>query len=521
MSSQRRRAWVGRIVAVTALGAAITTVVAGCSSTGGPTAGDSSTPVSGGTLTLGVGMAITNFDPYEGSSQNNILDKTVYQNLVQYDANLNPEPDAATAWTFNSDSTSVTITLRDEKFSDGTPLTANDVVTGVTRALDPKAGLSQVGTAAFIKSATAVDDHTVEVDFTSPTSKDRVFDWMFIFPVVEGSKNDPTALQTTTAGSGPFMLDSYNPGTDLTLVRNPNYFDAGKPYLDKVVYRFFSDQDGMVAALQSGDIQGALWEDVKYDQQVQGAGFQLYGGTGEVETLYLNPTMAPFDDLACRQAVLRAVDRDKIRTISQGDNGDVVPLPFPANSPANDPSLLDQIGYDADAAKAGIAANCSTTTATADVQPGSDASNLFTVLQADLKDVGFDLQLKNIDTANFLSDLRAGKVQVDAFPTLNPFRSPVSLATNRGLSADDALNYEWFGVGVPADYKAAVAQAASAVSDSDIAAATKAFNKALVDNAWATGVYTKVERFTMSPKVQGFAFTPANQFVLTDAFVTQ
>lgn len=481
---------------------------------------DGGEPVAGGTLTLGVGLQLLDFDPFNGTNQNYIIDKTLYSNLIRYTPDLEPEPDLASEWTIADDNLSVTITLREAGFADGTPVTSADVVAGVARAKDPAIALTQAGVASFISAATAVDDRTVRVDFTEPTNEDRVLDWMFFFPVVEASKNNPDTLKTEAAGSGPFMVDSYSPGTQLTLVPNPNYYDPDQPYLDKVVYRFFSDQDGMVSALQSGDVDGTVWQELRYDQQLQSS-FELIDASPSAETMlfYVNPTMAPFDDVDCRVAVMRAIDREKVLRSIQGDSGQIVPGPFPPSSPAFDEGLFDEVGYDAAAAKAGIAESCATTSAVVPATPSTGVTQGLTIIQSDLAAVGFDLQLQSMDQATFATLLRDGKAQAAMFPTVNPFRSVASLSTNRGFSGGEN-NYWWFGAGVPEDYRTALTAVGDALTPEEIATANAQFNQALLANSWTTGMYTKIGRFALGENVQGWGFSPSNQLELGGVYLS-
>ena len=495
------------------------TACGGGSGDSGDTGGTGGKPVDGGTLTLGVGLQLADFDPFNGINQNYVMDKTLYSYLITYDSKLQPHPDMATSWEFAPDNASVTIKLRTAEFADGTPVTANDVVVGVQRALNPQTGLTQGGVASFIRSATAVDDHTVRVDFNQPTTQDRVLDWMFYFPVVQAAKDDPTQLKTAPAGSGPFVVDSFQPGNSLTLKRNPHYFGA-KPHLDKVVYRFFDDQDAMVAALQSGDVQGTVWQELRYDQQLKGQ-YDLVDGSSSALTLlfYLNPQIAPFDDVDCRKAVMKALDRQKILTATQGTTGQIVPGPFPPTSPVYDKTLLKQNGFDLAAAKKGIASSCSTTTATGVVQPSAGVSTAMTILQADLKQAGFTLNLQNMDNASYIPALRTGKIAATMYPTVNPFRSPASLATNRAFSGG-AENYWWAGKGVPGDYVTALTAVQQAQTPEQQKAAAAQFNQALLADSWATGMYTQIDRFALGKDVHGFAFSPSDQLVLTGTWVS-
>jgi peptide/nickel transport system substrate-binding protein len=515
------RARRARHLAGIALAAAVAVVLTACGTAGPSEPAATGDPVKGGTLTLGVGLQLLDFDPFNGTNQNYIVTKALYSNLIRYTPDLKPESDLATEWKIAEDHRSVTVTLRQAGFADGTPVTAGDVVAGVARAKDPKIALTQAGVASFIDSATAVDERTVRVDFTEPTNEDRILDWMFYFPVVEAAKNNPDALKTQAAGSGPFMVKSYTPGTELTLVPNPNYYDPKQPYLDEVVYRFFSDQDGMVSALQSGDLDGTVWQELRYDAQLKDS-FQLIDASPSAETMlfYVNPTMAPFDDVDCRQAVIRAIDREKVLRSIQGESGQVVPGPFPPSSPAFDEALFKKVGYDADAAAKGIAASCATTTAVAPSTPSTGVAQGLTIIQADLAAVGFDLKLENMDQATFATLLRDGKAQVAMFPTVNPFRSVASLATNRGFSGGEN-NYWWFGKGVPADYRAALDAARDALTPDEIASGNAGFSAALIDNSWMTGLYTKIGRFALSDAVQGWSFSPANQLELGGVYLTR
>ncbi|MBQ0827220.1 ABC transporter substrate-binding protein [Streptomyces tagetis] len=464
-------------------------------------------------------MQFADFDPYNGAPENNIIAGTLYSNLIEYDKDLTPKPDVATEWTMAPDRRSVTITLRETTFGDKTPLTAADVVEGVKRATDPKTALTVGGVSSFIDSAQAVDDHSVKVTFKEPTGEDRVLDWMFYFPVVKSGGNDPEKLKTQPAGSGPYLLDSYQPGDRMVLKANPDYYDAAKVSVKKVVYQFFNDQDSLVAALQSGDVDGTAFQELRYDQQLKGR-YQLIDGSESAATMlfYLNPTKAPFDDADCRRAVMRAVDRDKILQAVQGKTGTTVPGPFPPSSPAYDASLMDEVGFDAAAAKSGIAASCSTKSATAVVQPSPGVSQGLTIVQADLAAAGFDLRLQNVDSANFATQLRAGKVQTAMFITVNPFRSPASLATNRGFSGGEG-NYWWFGKGVPENYQKALTAVQQAITDDQQKAANDQFNRALLEASWTTGIYTQINRFAMADHVKGFRVNPVNHLILDDVTV--
>src|SRR5690606_39658119 len=71
--------------------------------------------------------------------------------------------------------------------------------------------------------------------------------------------NTPAQLEHEPAGSGPFTLADYRRDQRLVLEKNPDFWDSGKPYLDEVEYRFFTDEDALIAGLESGSVDGAAY----------------------------------------------------------------------------------------------------------------------------------------------------------------------------------------------------------------------------------------------------------------------
>ncbi|HEY6495456.1 MAG TPA: ABC transporter substrate-binding protein, partial [Trebonia sp.] len=473
-----------------------------------------------GELVLGTSEPLVSFDPYNGIDQNYVIDHTLYSYLITYDKNRDPHPDLATSWTFAPDNMSITIHLRTADFSDGTPVTASDIIAGVKRAQNPVSGETQTGVAKFIASVTAQGTHAVVVRFKQPTARDTVLDWMFFFPVVEAAKDNPAYLQNHAAGSGPFILQSYSPNNSLVLAKNPHYYDPAEPKLKSVTIKFFNDQSSMVAALQFGQLNAAQFVDYNLLSQLQGQ-FNIRTGSPDAETMifYLNPTLAPFNNQGCREAIMRAVDRQAIMQVVQGGEGDPVPGPFTPGSAGYNAGLLQSNGFNLAAARAGIAAHCATKTASAVVQPDpSGVEQALEIIQQDLATAGFTLNLVPQDSATFVTQLHAGLTQAALYPTVNPFLSLGALTTNRGFSPLTD-NYWWGKSGAPAQYVKAAQQAEDAVTPAQVKAAAAAFNTALVDQAWATGVYTEANHFVLNKDVSGFETNPADMIELAQATV--
>lgn len=510
----------GRRVRAALVGALLLAGAVALTACGGGASAASGGGVGPGRLVLGTDEPLVSFDPYNGIDQNYVIDHTLYSYLITYDKNRNPHPDLATSWTFAPDNKSITIHLRKADFSDGTPVTVSDIIAGVKRAQNPATGETQTGVAKFISSVTAQGSQTVVVKFKQATAQETVLDWMFFFPIVEASKDNPGYLQNGAAGSGPFVLQSYTPNNSLVLAPNKHYYDPSEPKLKSVTIKFFNDQSSMVAALQFGQLNATQFVDYNLLSQVQGD-FNILTGSPDAETMifYVNPTIAPFNNEGCREAVMRAVDRKAIMKVVQGGQGYPVPGPFTPGSAGYNAGLLSSDGFNLAAAKAGIAAHCATKTATAVVQsdpPGVEQA--LEIIQQDLATAGFTLNLQPQDSATFITALHAGQTQVAMYPTVNPFLSLSALTTNRGFSPLPD-NYWWGKTGAPAEYGKAAQQAEEAVTPAQISAAATAFNKALVDVGWATGVYTEANHFVLNKDVSGFETNPADMIELAQTAV--
>ncbi|HNQ98970.1 MAG TPA: ABC transporter substrate-binding protein, partial [Trueperaceae bacterium] len=114
-------------------------------------------------------------------------------------------------------------------------------------------------------------------------------------------------------GTGPFKFASYTEGSEVVLERNPDYYVAGVPYLDKAVFKIISDANTRFAALQAGDI--VLTGVTSEQYLVLGGSPDLKGTEGTMTTeitVAMNNTRPPFDDVRVRQAITMAIDKQAI-----------------------------------------------------------------------------------------------------------------------------------------------------------------------------------------------------------------
>jgi len=322
-----------RVTAALAGVSAALLLLAGCG--GGGTSGDdqaSGPPQSGGTATYAVNGEISGtFDPAKLLSVSGVIADghvgyLLYGGLVE----TNPKTQEVVpvmAKSLTSDNGTVwNLVLRDGlKFSDGTAFDAAAVKLNWERHADPAVASGARGVATSIASLEVVDPVTLritlkEVNFQFPRS-------VALFAV--NWIASPAAIQAGTlgdkpVGAGPFMLKDRQRDDHMTFVRNPNYFDAPRPYLDQVVLRPIADSTQRLNSLTTGQIDGLLALKRNDAAQAEKQGLQVLtvNMSGGI-SLYFNFTKPIPGDVRFRQALRLAIDNTAIsESVEQGNGTD-------------------------------------------------------------------------------------------------------------------------------------------------------------------------------------------------------
>jgi peptide/nickel transport system substrate-binding protein len=228
----------------------------------------------GGVMTYGRYADSLFLDPVLNDAN---VDIWILTNL--YDTLLQPTPDGkgvvpglATGWKVSEDGKTVTLTLRDGiKFSDGSPITAEDVIWSLKRAANPKNGIWTF-LVASIDDVVAEGDNTVvlKLKHSDPAILPAltVFNTAILpkkaFEASPGATDEEKARSFSQhpIGSGPFVLQSWDRGSNMKLVRNEHYWAKGEdgkplPYLDGVNFEVIPDDATRILKLQSGELDGA------------------------------------------------------------------------------------------------------------------------------------------------------------------------------------------------------------------------------------------------------------------------
>jgi peptide/nickel transport system substrate-binding protein len=310
-----------RGLAIGGLGAlaALTLVAAGC---GGDDDGGGG---EGGTIIRGTTDQPVSYDPagaYDLPSYDGIY--SMYQNLLTVPPGGNEAvPEAAQECDFTDNSnTTFECTMRDGlEFSDGSPLTAEDVVFSFERNVeiaDPNGASSLL---ANMKSIEAPDESTVRFDLKEPDATWPLLLTTGSFAIVPEEVYPPTKLQPSdeVVGSGRYTMAEYTPGQQLVMQANDSYQGEDPPANDQVINQFFDKASALKLAVEQGDVDIAYRSLSPTDiEDLEGAdGLQVVSGNGtEIRYMVFNTKLQPGDNdeqkTAVRQAVAQVVDRQAI-----------------------------------------------------------------------------------------------------------------------------------------------------------------------------------------------------------------
>ncbi len=237
--------------------------------------------------------------------------------LLRRDENLNIVNDLATEYSVSEDRLTWMVTIRDDvKFSDGEPLTAQDVAYTFNKAAE-SGGLTDV---TVLDQATATDDTHVEFHLKVPQST-FVNRLITLGIVPEHAHGDDYARNPI--GSGPYTMVQWDEGQQLIVEANPLYYDDA-PAIKRLVF-LFTAEDTAFAAIKSGDVQVAAVPQALAVQKVPGARLVVVQSVDNRGLLFLSlpatgETTADgaaigndvTSDLAIRQAVNFALDRNAL-----------------------------------------------------------------------------------------------------------------------------------------------------------------------------------------------------------------
>ncbi|MEC3860908.1 ABC transporter substrate-binding protein [Mesobacterium sp. TK19101] len=364
-------------------------------------------------LTIALQLEPPHLDPTSAAAGaiDSVLYANVFEGLTRFMSDGSVVPGLAKSWDISEDGTVYTFHLHDGVvFHDGTTMDAEDVKFSLDRARAEDSVNAQKALFAGITDVTVVDPLTVQVTLSQP-------DGNFLFNMAWGdavivAPETIDGIKQTPIGTGAFHFVDWTQGDSIRLERFGEYWGA-PPALETATFKFISDPTAAFAAMMAQDIDAFAGFPAPENLPLFEADprFQVLVGSTEGETiLAMNNKQPPLDNVMVREAVAHAIDRQAIidgamfglgtpiGTHFAPHNPDYVDLTGLSNyDPAKSKALLAEAGY-----PDGF-------TTTLKLPPPSYARRGGEIIAAQLRAVGIQTEITNLEWAQWLEEVFRGK----------------------------------------------------------------------------------------------------------------
>ena len=363
-------------------------------------------------ITVGLQLEPPHLDPTSAAA--GAIDQVTYANLFEGLTRFGPDgsvnPGLAERWEVSDDGRSYTFHLRDGvRFHDGTAMDAGDVAFSLDRARAEDSVNAQKGLFEGIESVEAVDPLTVRVALAQP-------DGAFPFKMAWGdavivAPESIEGIEQAPVGTGAFRFEDWVQGDRIVLARNDDYW--GEPAaLERATFKFISDPSAAFAATMAEDLDAFLGFPAPENlaQFEADPRFVVQVGTSEGEAIVaMNERRAPFDDPLVREAVAHAIDRRAIIDGAMFGYGTPIGSHFAPHNPAY-VDLTELSPHDPDRARALLAEAGLPDgfEATLKLPPPSYARRGGEIVAAQLREVGIDARIENVEWAQWLEEVFTG-----------------------------------------------------------------------------------------------------------------
>ena len=357
--------------------------------------------------------SVTSLNLHQEITANNAfaIDK-IFEPLVMFDENGDIYDCLAREHTISEDGKVYTFTLRDGLlFSDGTPVTAEDVVFSLKRHIEVQGPLPLQ---APIESVAAQDEKTVVVTLSeayTPFIAELAGFSNGILPADFGGKTEEEFF-SAPVGTGPFVVESWDKAGDIVFVKNPYYWREGEPAIDRLVYKLVDDDNQAVNQLRVGDVDAV--ESLSYAMAAAMEGQAetdvITRGGWNVEEIFFNTLDEHFSDVHVRRALALAIDRQALTqalTFGYGEKADSV---LPENLRYNAGADTGALGYDLDAAREEMALSAFPDGFSTSISiPAGNNVRLqeALIVQRAGSEIGIDIAVNQQESATFRADFRA------------------------------------------------------------------------------------------------------------------
>ena len=465
-------------------------------STGAPTVDTSAkvstaTPKKGGVLRASQPADIAPRQlPAQFSPSSNAFVTAVFDLLVGYDPDVKPMPRLATSWEWAPDYLQLTLKLRPNvKFHSGRTFTSEDAAYTIERLKSVEVNSQWRQYAALMKPQTP-DPTTLVIKYDLPRKSS--FDALAGTFIVDRETIDHAKDGKQFVGTGPFRFKEWAPGDHVTVVRNPDYWQEGKPYLDQIDIKVLPDAQSATLSLETGatdfmqgtpglDIQ-RLQKDKKYQPIFAEAAGKTFFYVGiDVK----GPGLA---DKRVRQAIGYAMDRQRLIDTALYGFGRPASTFWPENSFAYDKTLDQTYTRDVQKAKqllqaAGWDANTNLAFKISLAYP--PAIDMGLALQPDLTSAGMKMTVDRMDNTVWTNLAQQRQIQGAWITPISLMQlSPATFPFAAGAvkNATNNSNFESPLYGMLID------QALSTTDDQKLKEIMKQITQLILDEAWVVPI---------------------------------
>jgi peptide/nickel transport system substrate-binding protein len=379
----------------------------------------------GGTLVIGAGpemtSGLTSAVTSAGTAQ--LISGKIFDGLMTYDEHFNPRPQLATQWEIAADGLSLTFHLRSGVlWHDGEPFTSRDVAFSVLEVWKKYHSRGRT-TFANVVAADTPDSLTVTLRLSKPapyllSALMSSVEAQIVPHHVYAGRDVPTnPANNAPIGNGPFRFVKWEQGNYVLLERNPHYWDAPRPWIEKLLFRFIADRSAGASALETGEVHLTDSNcidlpDVERLSRNPGIVSRRFPSTyiSGVAAFEFNLDRPQFRDPRVRQAFAHAFDRDFIiKNIWRGyaDKAEApIPQAFPAFYTQDVPTYpLDLVKAEALLEAAGLKRNAQgiRLALSNDPNPTGPLPLIAQHLRSNLEKIGVKLQIRSSDFGEFVN----------------------------------------------------------------------------------------------------------------------
>jgi peptide/nickel transport system substrate-binding protein len=431
-----------RTTAVKALiGVAALLVVAACGSSGsssssGSSGGSAGAPVRGGNLTFAAVEDAESMNATTVFNNNSIwIFEQIYETLYTVtNDGKGVKPWLATSYTMSSDKKTYTFQLRKGvKFSNGKPMTSADVKFSIDQNRKATQGWAYLDSA--IKSVDAPSPGTVVIHLKFPWAPLLADLSIFANGIVPNNYGGETENEfyQHPVGTGPFKWDYWHKGSALKLVRNPYYWQKGKPYLNSVTWTDVPNDNTRELQIKGGQAQvdqTPAWSTVASLKSTPNVNMFLFPST-QTNYLAFNQKVKPFQDTHVRRAISLAINRQALVKAVLFGNGKPANSLFPPQVPYYQkatPGLQFKLSQaKQEMAKSSVPHGFTTTIL---IPSGnSDYLTISTILQSELKPLGIKVKIQQLDPNTYNTNFQDQKYDMSLTLWTMDIPDPDELAT--------------------------------------------------------------------------------------------